>query len=321
MRMKCRICENSKENKSYQVREMMFGTRDTFEYVACANCGCVQIKDYPLDVGKYYAPHGKAYYSFQPRHKSSWDKWIERKHFEQGIGKTSIVGALLQWKRGTYQVSDWMRLSETKPESKILDIGSGVGNLLLTLAELGYQNLLGIDPFVDKDIEYPQANIKVLKKSIEELDGEYDTIMLHHVFEHLPNPQAALVHIAKLLPKGGKLIIRIPVAGTYAWRTYQENWVQLDAPRHFYLHTEKSLGLLLQQTGFVIDQVVFDSGTFQFWGSEQFKNNVATNSPDSLNKLSNRLKVIPILRKYKKQAQLLNEAKDGDQACFYIRKL
>lgn len=318
--MECKICGNIEGNKSYQVREMMFGTRDTFEYIECNNCGCIQIKDYPMNVGEYYQPHGKAYYSFLPQQKSNIDKWIERKHFEKGIGINSLTGSLIEWKRGTFQISEWMKYSDSKPNDKILDVGSGVGNLLLTLSDLGYNNLLGIDPFIEKDIFYEDKNINVLKLNIEDLEGQFDTIMLHHVFEHLPNPLQALQHISKLLKKDGKLIIRIPVAGKYAWRTYQENWVQLDAPRHFYLHTEKSLSVLLEKVGLQVEKTIFDSGTFQFWGSEQYKNNISTNSGASLNKLSNRLKVIPTLRKYKKLSKQLNQQNDGDQACFYIQK-
>ena len=50
----CRICRNEHGNTSFQAREMMFGFGDEFEYVECAQCGCLQIRSYPADLSKYY---------------------------------------------------------------------------------------------------------------------------------------------------------------------------------------------------------------------------------------------------------------------------
>lgn len=50
----CKICNNSSGNKSYVVREMMFGFRDEFDYFECGKCGCLQIKQVPNDFSKYY---------------------------------------------------------------------------------------------------------------------------------------------------------------------------------------------------------------------------------------------------------------------------
>jgi len=48
--------------------------------------------------------------------------------------------------------------------SKILDIGCGAGNLLLELRELGFIHLVGIDPYIEKDIEYKNG-VKILKRT------------------------------------------------------------------------------------------------------------------------------------------------------------
>lgn len=60
--MKCRICGNNKNNKIYQVKEMMFGFRDKFDYFQCATCNCLQISEIPCEISKYYPDN---YYSFR----------------------------------------------------------------------------------------------------------------------------------------------------------------------------------------------------------------------------------------------------------------
>ena len=49
----CRICDGE-ISKSYTVREMLLGTRDTFEYLECGSCGCLQIAEIPDNLLKYY---------------------------------------------------------------------------------------------------------------------------------------------------------------------------------------------------------------------------------------------------------------------------
>ncbi len=59
--MKCRICENSKGLETCQVREMMFGLKESFTYFKCPTCGCLQIAEIPDDMSGYYPPE---YYSY-----------------------------------------------------------------------------------------------------------------------------------------------------------------------------------------------------------------------------------------------------------------
>ena len=61
--MGCRICGNADGNTAYDVREMMFGTREIFRYFRCAACGCLQIAEVPADLSAYYPPD---YCSFKP---------------------------------------------------------------------------------------------------------------------------------------------------------------------------------------------------------------------------------------------------------------
>ena len=50
----CLICGNAVGNRAFTAREMMFGRRDSFEYVECGRCGCVQLTNVPDDLSPYY---------------------------------------------------------------------------------------------------------------------------------------------------------------------------------------------------------------------------------------------------------------------------
>ena len=49
--MICKVCGNSEDNKSFQIREMMFGYRDEFTYFECSKCGCIEIAKIPQKLG------------------------------------------------------------------------------------------------------------------------------------------------------------------------------------------------------------------------------------------------------------------------------
>ena len=91
--MVCRICTNSDSNKTYLVKEMMFGLGDEFTYFECPACGCLQIAEMPQDMTRYY-PDG--YYSFHGALPESAARRLARISRDQyavlGIG---VIGRLL----------------------------------------------------------------------------------------------------------------------------------------------------------------------------------------------------------------------------------
>jgi len=188
--------------------------------------------------------------------------------------------------------------------------------------DVGFTDLTGIEPYIEHDLDYGNG-VVVWKRTLDELDGKYDFIMLHHVLEHMADPLGTLEHVHRLLKRERFALIRIPVAGTYAWRTYGSDWVQLDAPRHLFLHTERSLTTLAERSGFEVTDALYDSTGFQFWGSEQYRRNIPLlDTHASQNKASPRSSLFSKaeLRSFKERAEKLNLSRDGDQACFYLRR-
>jgi SAM-dependent methyltransferase len=300
--------------RTINAREMMFGFRDEFTYFECAQCGCVQIQDIPVDLGKYY-PHN--YYSFQR------DGFIKRLLKEQlavySYGGSSMLGRLMAVALGKNLAIESVKRSGVGFNTPILDVGCGSGDLLLLLRSLGFTNLTGVDPFVEKDIIYPNG-VRIFKKNLGDMSGPFGLIMLHHAFEHVIDPVDITAQAARILTKGGQFLVRIPVAGTLAWKHYGAKWVQLDPPRHIILPTIKSMAMLAGRTGLRLGDVVFDSNEFQFWGSEQYLNDIPMHDPRSLLPLSKRMRLFMTMKRQRQKAEELNAKKDGDQACFHFYK-
>lgn len=315
----CNICFNENGNTEHVAHEMMFGYKDEFIYIECANCGCVQIEHYPGNLEKYYPSN---YFAFVKRDIPS-DNCINRyfryKWVKSALTGRGIIGKLIDRIRPAPELYRILRKHKIGVESSVLDVGCGNGTFLLNLYRAGFNNLLGIDPYLPQDVHYDDRLI-LLKKSLKDLDQQFDLITLHHSFEHMPEPLEVLKKLNDILMQDGLLIIGIPVIG-YAWRYYGINWVQLDAPRHLYIHTTKSMEILSKKSGFIIDDVSYTSDEFQFWGSEQYLKNIPliddrsywTNPPNSIFSKKD-------IETFKHRALELNQKRDGDQANFFLEK-
>ena len=97
---------------------------------------------------------------------------------------------------------------------KVLEIGAGCGsfsknyikkNNQVTLTELDEKNILDL-----KEKFSNFKNIKVDKKPIKKVKGNFDSILYLHVLEHIKNDNKELAEANKRLKKGGYLIIMVP---------------------------------------------------------------------------------------------------------------
>lgn len=317
----CRICGNSVNNTPYAAREMMFGFRDEFEYFQCSKCECLQVTEIPENLDKYYPIN---YYSFSKPvlPKPNKIKWFckrqRTRHYLSGKG---IIGIIMLTLFGDPDLPNWVKPAGIHLNSKILDVGCGAGHFLVFLQSQGFSNLTGVDPYIDQDYYYDNG-VRILKNEIGDLKESFDFIMLHHSFEHLADPINTFKALHEKTACNGLVLIRIPIVPSFAWRKYKTNWVGLDAPRHLFLHSIKSMELLSKRAGFEVESIEFDSTELQFFGSEQYIKDIPLRDPKSYrNGIDNSIFTENDIKKFQMKAEELNVAKEGDSACFLLRKI
>ncbi len=324
--MKCKICATDDNHSLFESREMMFGTREKFTYFQCRACKCLQITDVPSDMHKYY-PQG--YYSFNAEKQINkknrfYDLLIKQRCRTAIFGKGVKINRLLKpFVKLPYNVlNKYMPIIKRARigsfDDGILDVGCGNSSeWLADFQKLGFRNLLGVDPYIDYETKY--RNIPILKKSVTELDGSYAFIMFHHSFEHIADPLTTLTAVKRLLKPGGVCLLRIPIVSSYAWEKYGVNWVELDAPRHFFLHSAKSITLLCGAYGLELFDVVYDSTAFEFAGSEQYQKDIPLFAENSF--LVNPEKCIftqEQMAQFAREAERVNREGCGGRAGFYF---
>ncbi len=321
---RCKICGNGADNTTHVVREMMFKTGEEFIYVKCGQCGTLQLQNPPHEMARYYPPE---YYSLgEPllRKDNPLKAFVRHQRARYLLTGNGVGGRMVAKRIGTPPYFQWLRkLFEHYSisfQSRIVDIGCGSGDLLLCMQKDGYSKLVGVDPFTAKDFKF--GSLEILKREIFDLGGTFDCAMMHHALEHVPDPSKTMRHIHHLLRPAGGALIRIPIFSEPVWKEYYTDWFGFEAPRHFYIFTVKAFTDLAQQAGFAIKEIVYDSGSFTLYGSEQNRRNISI--MDERSYFVNPNKSIfsnQQMLEFQKKAEMMNEDKQGDMAAFYLTKM
>ena len=303
---------------------MVFGYRDEFEYFECGNCGCLQIKEYPNELCKYYPSN---YYSFgdaEIKQDNLIFKWAKKRRALYGLGRNSLIGSIITKVKNLPKFYEILRQCNLNLDSKILEIGCGSGFFLKQMQREGFTDLVGIDPYLPGGKVKEEGVPKLLRRDLFEYcstrGDKFDLVMLHHTLEHMSDQKRVFSELFNLIKVNGFVWITMPVVG-YAWRHYAVNWCGLDAPRHLIIHSRKSIRLLCNETSFDIVDITYNSTEYQFLASEQYSKDIAlldsrsyiVNSKNSF--FSDRQ-----IEVFRTKAIELNKNQDGDSASFLLRK-
>jgi SAM-dependent methyltransferase len=293
--------------------ELMYQTKELFEYAECPRCACLRLLNPPQDYTPYYA--SDSYYShthdLTEIKRSKFKRWLNACRVSYALGQKSMIGAFyfhLARNKKTYL--DPLKNTGVSLNSKILDVGCGDGQRLRNFRKDGFIHLVGIDPFMKEPMSVD--GLRLMQQSLQEHDGQYDLIMFNHSYEHMSEPREVLVKAKSLLRTGGKILIAIPLADSYARWKYGIFWNGWDAPRHLYLHSQRSLTYLLSDVGLKVVKTVYQGGQAQFFSDAYvrgFKFNQMTTLYDAKTK-----------KQFEQLAQLLNHMMLGDQATFIIER-
>ncbi len=203
--------------------------------VVCRRCGLVYLNPRPTEA---------AYDAFHV------EDFLVQRH---GISSTADVAYKVKGSELTMKsaVRDFLRPS-FRPGMRVLDVGCGIGTLLhLIRQEVPDATVQGIE-LATVDVEAAKSfyGLDLFTGSLEQYaaahpEDRFDLIILHHTFEHLPAPRAALRTMERLLAPRGELFIAVP--NVMNIRKRPEIFFQIAHP---YSYSPATLRKLLALEGF-----------------------------------------------------------------------
>jgi ubiquinone/menaquinone biosynthesis C-methylase UbiE len=207
---------------------------------------------------------------FGPRYDSTRQAW-------ENIWDTASVERELQEMNYPRAKKALQIYAENLPKNGvILEAGSGLGAIVITLREMGY-NVVGLD-YAEKALHTSHAydsslsllvgDVHALPHATNSLDGYLSFGVLEH-FEHGMRP--ALKEAFRILKPGGVMILTIPypnvVNRLVAWRRKRLGITVLNDD-DFYesTYTRDALCQNVTSVGFKLEQVLPTSHSYTLWG-------------------------------------------------------
>lgn len=281
----CIICGKAGMLLYPDQQDLLFNVPGSWNYKKCSDpaCGSVWLDPKPLqeDLWKAY----KGYYTHTHRREKSHATLLRRtfqlmkqgylaKNFGYAIDQNSlwatVLGKLLYLlpilRR---EVEADIRFLKAVPNGRLLDVGCGDGEWLVSMHTLGWQ-VEGID-FDCQAVEAARqrgvrAKCGILQQQAFP-DKSFDAVTLNHVIEHVSEPVQTVAECARILKPGGKLILLTPNSTSLSHRLFKDNWRGLEPPRHLHLFSMGSIQQLLIMGGFqniliqpfIVTSVIYES--------------------------------------------------------------
>ena len=320
--MECLTCGAHEYQRCFTAQEQLFATNEPFDYFQCAACGSLQINPIPLDIGRYYPSD---YYSLVAADDpilalSGLKRFVRAARTDYYINRVNLLGWAIDKVAHRYFDLEWEWFrGHVSTRSRILDIGCGYGELLRKMHWRGFRHLTGVDPFINESVK---ANgLQIVRGEVGDLEERFDFVMLNHSLEHMPNPLGTLGEVRRLLRRGGVVLVRLPVAGTWAEKHYGVNWIGLDPPRHLFVPSRAGMSELARRADFSVARYWCETNEGMLLASESFARGFSPYDREQ--------KSWPYVKRFteaeindaRDRAAELNRIEDGDMGCFILRRI
>jgi SAM-dependent methyltransferase len=248
---KCNCCNSTDIVEAFNVPDRHYGIKGLFKIFICKACGLYFLNPMPndLELSEYYP---KSYYSYQ-------NFFVQNNRFKEFLKKIFF-----------FNIKTQDPIFEQP--GKMLDIGCGSGQFIYKMREKGW-DVYGVEVNVDGAIAGQKiAGLNIFPGNLLDAkfeDNSFDYIRSNHSFEHIYNPNETLTEIHRILKPDGKLMIGVPNIDSLNARTFKEFWYYLGAPVHTYNYSPKTLSLMLEKNGFVVEKITYSADYSGILGSIQ----------------------------------------------------
>ncbi len=256
-KVRCNLCDSDKFTEVYTLQDYLLERPNILTtLVQCDNCGLIYQNPRPsaVEMDQHYPDEYEPYENLGESKKT----WLLRKAIEYGLAKRAKF------------------VTKHRKTGRLLDVGCATGEFLSAMRLQEDWELYGVEPNARvASIASHNTGANVFIGTLEQAQfakDYFDVVTMWDVLEHVYNPQKTLDEIFRILKPDGLLIIRVPNGSSFQAKIFGKFWAGLDAPRHLYVFSLKTLSTMLSRSGFEIVDSSFNSASylilvlsFRFW--------------------------------------------------------
>lgn len=224
----CKACQTPLSPKE------SLGQKNGYDTLPCSSCGTVTVHPFPSveTLMDFYQS-----YKGSTDYRAKRDKKIRR-------AKSRLI-----------------RLMPMAPGKTFLDVGCNYGFTVAAALGLGLDaHGIDIDGTAVAAAKNAYGTDRFTVASIQNFakgDKKFDIAYTSEVIEHVPDPDAFIGSISKVLNKGGVLYLTTPDRGHFAVPRDFTKWKEVRPPEHIVFFTRKGLRQLLEKHGFKVEKFFF----------------------------------------------------------------
>jgi hypothetical protein len=160
--------------------------------------------------------------------------------------------------------------------------------------QLAGWDIVGLEPDTTarkNAFELYGLNLKESNELFSLAANNFDAITLWHVLEHVHQLHEYLIRFSELLKKDGKLFIAVPNFTSKDAAIYKKYWAAYDVPRHLYHFSPRSMEILLNSHGFILEKIqpMWYDSVYVSMLSEKYKTGKANNFNALINGVTSNL--------------------------------
>lgn len=236
--MACPVCAQEHLDELYTLCDDRYGYPDDVCLTVCKDCGH-KFADPPLGADVL---------------QTLYTGYYQRDTIDPAQFKPyKAPGGLLSWLNGDFSsAARWV-----PNDVRVLDIGCGLGANVAFHADRGCE-AHGIDADANVRFVAEKFGLNVRVGVFESKDYKpdyFDFVTMDQVIEHVSNPVATLTDVRKVLKPNGYLIMSTPNANGWGARLFGRKWLNWHVPYHQQFIFGRSMNLLAQKTGFVVERM------------------------------------------------------------------
>ena len=228
--VECRVCHSMDTTVALSgLRDYVTG--ESFDLYQCGTCEAAITIPQPCSMDPFYPVHYRRYNRLT----------------------VSVLKSLYRWR-----ARSWIR--RLGHSGLALEVGCGDGWMLQALRKYGWR-VIGSERSIEGVASGPKLTVPLFVGELGAIQAaeRFDAIIMFHVLEHLANPVDTLQRCAKLLKRGGRIIIAVPNFNSWQARVFGAAWFHLDVPRHLCHFSIRSLSQALSHAGFKVVHTRFTS--------------------------------------------------------------
>jgi 2-polyprenyl-3-methyl-5-hydroxy-6-metoxy-1,4-benzoquinol methylase len=150
----------------------------------------------------------------------------------------------------------------SKPsKGKLLDIGAGTGDFLAVAKTNGWE-ITGIEPSEKAKAIAISKGVAFAENLAGIADHSFDVITMWHVLEHVPDVEAQITELKRILKPDGVIFVAVPNFKSYDAKHYGAFWAAYDVPRHLWHFSKTAIEKLFARQGIALIKILpmkFDS--------------------------------------------------------------